>query len=195
MASDDFEAFYLAHYGRLVGQLLAMLGDLAEAEDAVQEAFARRLEFGGLPTIFEDGTGFVPVLLNRRDAGRLAGAGFAETRDGGRTWSAPRLAPGMAGSSHYPSLAVAASGTLLALDGDQRTMASSDDGGRTWTRRRTDLAGRGYPAVYGMTFADATSGWLLSVLQSGCGQGCDSKGAVLGTRSAGRAWAVVLPGR
>ena len=41
MASDDFEAFYLAHYGRLVGQLLTMLGDLAEAEDAVQEAFAR----------------------------------------------------------------------------------------------------------------------------------------------------------
>jgi RNA polymerase sigma-70 factor (ECF subfamily) len=41
MASDDFEAFYLAHYGRLVSQLLAMLGDLAEAEDAVQEAFAR----------------------------------------------------------------------------------------------------------------------------------------------------------
>jgi hypothetical protein len=49
--------------------------------------------------------------------------------------------------------------------------------------------------VYGMTFADATSGWLLSVLQSGCGPGCDSKSAVLGTRSAGRAWAVVLPGR
>jgi RNA polymerase sigma-70 factor (ECF subfamily) len=41
MASDDFEAFYLAHYGRLVGQLLTMLGDLPEAEDAVQEAFAR----------------------------------------------------------------------------------------------------------------------------------------------------------
>ena len=41
MASDDFEAFYVAHYGRLVGQLLTMLGDLAEAEDAVQEAFVR----------------------------------------------------------------------------------------------------------------------------------------------------------
>jgi len=151
-----------------------------------------RLEFGGLPTIFEDGTGFVPVLLNRSDAGLLAGAGFAETRDGGRTWSVPRLAPGIAGN--YPSLAVAGSGTLLALDGDQQAMASSDDGGRTWARRRHDLAGRSYPAVSGMTFADATSGWLLSAFQSGCGAGCDSKGAVLGTRSAGRAWAVVLPG-
>jgi photosystem II stability/assembly factor-like uncharacterized protein len=154
-----------------------------------------RLEFAGLPTIFEDGTGFVPVLLNRGDAGVLAGAGFAETRDGGSTWGAPRLAPGTAGDSRLPMLAVAGSHTLLALDGDQRTIASSDDGGRTWTPRRTDVAGRGYAALYGMSFADATSGWLLSAFLSGCGRGCDSEGAVLGTRSAGRAWAVVLPGR
>jgi photosystem II stability/assembly factor-like uncharacterized protein len=155
----------------------------------------RRLGFGGLPTIFEDGTGFVPVLLNRRDAGLLAGAGFAETRDRGATWGTPRLAPGIGLDSRNPVLAVAGSGTLLVLDGDQRTIARSADGGRTWAYRRTDLAGRGYTAVYGMTFADATSGWLLSALLSGCGRGCDSEGAVLGTRSAGRAWAVVLPGR
>jgi DNA-directed RNA polymerase specialized sigma24 family protein len=37
----DFERFYSASYGRLVGQLFAVLGDLGEAEDAVQEAFAR----------------------------------------------------------------------------------------------------------------------------------------------------------
>jgi photosystem II stability/assembly factor-like uncharacterized protein len=152
-----------------------------------------RVEFAGLPTIFEDGTGFVPVLLHRADAGLLAGAGFAATLDGGTTWGTPRLAPGIAGN--LPSLAVAGSGTLLALDWEQRTIASSDDGGRTWDRRRTDLAGRGYAAVSGMTFADATSGWLLSALLSGCGAGCDSKGAVLATRSAGRSWAVVLPGR
>lgn len=154
-----------------------------------------RVEFAGLPTIFEDGTGFVPVVLSRAGTGRPAGAGFAETRDGGTTWGAPRLAPGTAGDSRLTILAVAGSRTLLALDGDQRTIASSDDGGRTWTRRPTDLAGRGYTAVYGMTFADATSGWLLSAFLSGCGRGCDSQGAVLGTRSAGRAWAVVLPGR
>ena len=41
MASTDFEAFYLANYGRVVGQLYALLGDLPEAEDVVQEAFAR----------------------------------------------------------------------------------------------------------------------------------------------------------
>ena len=152
-----------------------------------------RLQLGGLPSIFEDGTGAVPVLLFRRDAGLLAGAGFAQTRDGGRTWSTPRLAPGIAGN--YPALAVAASGTLLALDADQRTMVSSDDQGRTWARRRTDLPGRGYTAVHGMTFADAVSGWLLTASLTGCGPRCDSKGAVLGTRSAGRSWTPVLPGR
>jgi len=154
-----------------------------------------RVEFAGLPTIFEDGTGFVPVLVYRGERGPLAGAGFAETRDGGRTWGTPRLAPGTAGDSRFPILAVAGSGTLLALSGDQRTIAGSDDSGRTWTPRRTDLAGRGYTAVYGMTFADATSGWLLSAFLSGCSPDCDSQGAVLATRSGGRDWAVALPGR
>jgi photosystem II stability/assembly factor-like uncharacterized protein len=64
-----------------------------------------------------------------------------------------------------------------------------------WTRRRTDLAGRGYAAVHGMSFADATSGWLLSASLTGCGPACDSEGAVLATRSAGRTWTPVLPGR
>jgi RNA polymerase sigma-70 factor, ECF subfamily len=38
---DDFEDFYLASYPRLVGQLTVMTGSLEDAEDAVQEAFAR----------------------------------------------------------------------------------------------------------------------------------------------------------
>jgi photosystem II stability/assembly factor-like uncharacterized protein len=154
-----------------------------------------RVEFAGLPTIFEDGSGFVPVVVSRVDAGMSAGAGFAETREGGRTWGVPRLAPGVGEGSRFPFLAVAGAGTLLVLDGEQRTIASSDDGGRTWDRRHTDLAGRGYTAVSGMTFADATSGWLLSAFLSGCDPGCDSEGAVLATRSAGRSWEVILPGR
>ena len=36
-----FESFYAASHDRLVGQLFALLGDLHEAEDVVQEAFAR----------------------------------------------------------------------------------------------------------------------------------------------------------
>jgi RNA polymerase sigma-70 factor (sigma-E family) len=38
---DDFDAFYAATFRRLVGQIYAMTGSLSEAEDSVQEAFAR----------------------------------------------------------------------------------------------------------------------------------------------------------
>ncbi|MDT0345169.1 SigE family RNA polymerase sigma factor [Streptomyces litchfieldiae] len=40
----EFDAFYTASVGRLTGQLYAMTGDLAEAQDVVQEAFARAWE-------------------------------------------------------------------------------------------------------------------------------------------------------
>lgn len=42
-----FDAFYSASVGRLIGQLYAMTGDLAEAQDVVQEAFARAWERWG----------------------------------------------------------------------------------------------------------------------------------------------------
>ena len=35
------EAFYRANYARLVGQMVPVVGDVHEAEDVVQEAFAR----------------------------------------------------------------------------------------------------------------------------------------------------------
>jgi RNA polymerase sigma-70 factor (sigma-E family) len=38
---DGFEAFYAAAYQRVVGQVFALLGDLAEAEDVTQDAFAK----------------------------------------------------------------------------------------------------------------------------------------------------------
>lgn len=38
---DDFDAFSMASFGRVVGQLFVVLGDLNEAEDVVQEAFTR----------------------------------------------------------------------------------------------------------------------------------------------------------
>jgi RNA polymerase sigma-70 factor, ECF subfamily len=42
MRSDaDFDAFYQASYHRLVGQVTVLAGSLEDAEDAVQEAFAR----------------------------------------------------------------------------------------------------------------------------------------------------------
>ena len=38
---NDFGEFYLASYRRLLRQVFAVTGDLAEAEDLLQEAFAR----------------------------------------------------------------------------------------------------------------------------------------------------------
>jgi RNA polymerase sigma-70 factor, ECF subfamily len=38
---DGFDEFYSAAYRRIVGQVFALLGDLHEAEDVAQEAFAR----------------------------------------------------------------------------------------------------------------------------------------------------------
>jgi RNA polymerase sigma-70 factor, ECF subfamily len=38
---EEFTSFYAASFPRLVGQLYAMTGDRAEAQDAVQEAFIR----------------------------------------------------------------------------------------------------------------------------------------------------------
>jgi RNA polymerase sigma-70 factor, ECF subfamily len=40
-ADDGFDAYFLRSYGRLVAELHSIVGSLAEAEDAVQEAFAR----------------------------------------------------------------------------------------------------------------------------------------------------------
>ncbi|GHE05614.1 SigE family RNA polymerase sigma factor [Streptomyces alanosinicus] len=44
MTEDEFDLFYMAACPRLVGQLYAMTGDYAEAQDVVQEAFARAWE-------------------------------------------------------------------------------------------------------------------------------------------------------
>jgi RNA polymerase sigma-70 factor, ECF subfamily len=41
MPDDGFAAFYASSYHRLLGQLFAVTGDLAEAENALQEAYAR----------------------------------------------------------------------------------------------------------------------------------------------------------
>jgi RNA polymerase sigma-70 factor (ECF subfamily) len=38
---DSFDAFYAAAYRRVVGQVFALLGDLQEAEDVTQDAFAK----------------------------------------------------------------------------------------------------------------------------------------------------------
>jgi RNA polymerase sigma-70 factor (ECF subfamily) len=39
--SESFEAFYATAYRRIVGQVFALLGDVHEAEDVTQDAFAK----------------------------------------------------------------------------------------------------------------------------------------------------------
>ena len=41
MTEEEFDAFYHASFGRLVGQIYAMCGNVTEAQDCVQEAFVR----------------------------------------------------------------------------------------------------------------------------------------------------------
>jgi RNA polymerase sigma-70 factor (ECF subfamily) len=73
--ADDFDAFYAATYGRLVGQLYAVTGDLAEAEDAVQEAFARAVVRWSRIRGYD-----LPEAWVRRVAVNLARQGFRRTR-------------------------------------------------------------------------------------------------------------------
>jgi RNA polymerase sigma factor (sigma-70 family) len=40
---DDFDEFFSAHYARVVGSLRLAWGDVSEAEDAAQEAFAKAM--------------------------------------------------------------------------------------------------------------------------------------------------------
>jgi RNA polymerase sigma-70 factor, ECF subfamily len=84
--ADDFDAFYAATYARLVGQLYAVTGDLADAEDAVQEAFARAVV--RWPRI----RGYdLPEAWVRRVAVNLARQGLRRTRR--RLHLLVRLAP------------------------------------------------------------------------------------------------------
>jgi RNA polymerase sigma-70 factor (ECF subfamily) len=72
---DEFEDFYEAAYGRLVGQLTLILGDRAEAEDVVQEAMLRALQRWSRIRRYE-----VPEAWVRRVALNLAVNRFRRAR-------------------------------------------------------------------------------------------------------------------
>lgn len=79
MDREEFTTFYTATFHRLVGQLYAMTGDRAEAQDAVQEAFvrawARRSKFD------RDGA---PEGWIRITAWRIAVSRWRRAKDGRR---------------------------------------------------------------------------------------------------------------
>jgi predicted RNA polymerase sigma factor len=61
--TEGFEEFYVATVGRVLGQLFPVTGDLHEAEEVVQEAFARPRPAGAasaIPTCPRPGCGGWP---------------------------------------------------------------------------------------------------------------------------------------
>ena len=76
MSPEEFTDFYSASFGRVVGQLTAMTGDAAEAQDAVQEAFVRawahrgRLDSGGSPEAWVRATAW-RIAVSRWQRARL----------------------------------------------------------------------------------------------------------------------------
>jgi len=71
---EEFTSFYAASFPRLVGQLYAMTGDRAEAQDAVQEAFVRAWSHRG--QLDRDGA---PDAWVRATAWRIAASSSTNT--------------------------------------------------------------------------------------------------------------------
>jgi len=76
-AEADFDAFYAASAPRLVRQLHAMTGDLTEAQDCAQEAYARAWQRWSTVARYES-----PEAWVRQVAWRLAVSRFRRARHG-----------------------------------------------------------------------------------------------------------------
>lgn len=76
LATEDFDAFYAASVQRLTLQLYAYLGDQAEAQDVVQEAYYRALLKWKKISSYDD-----PVAWVRRVAWNLATNHFRKQRN------------------------------------------------------------------------------------------------------------------
>jgi RNA polymerase sigma-70 factor, ECF subfamily len=75
MPDHDFDEFYASNYGRFVVQLYAVTGSLPDAEDAVQEAFARASVHWGRVRGYE-----LPEAWVRRVALNVAFTGLRRAR-------------------------------------------------------------------------------------------------------------------
>ncbi|MFR9798803.1 SigE family RNA polymerase sigma factor [Streptomyces sp. MS06] len=63
--ADDFDAFYAGSVRRLTGQMYAMTGSRTEAEDLVQEAFARAWQNWGKVSRYDDPEAWVRTVAHR----------------------------------------------------------------------------------------------------------------------------------
>ena len=78
---NDFDEFFFEHYARVVGSLRLACGEVSEAEDAAQEAFAKAMVRWRSVSVMDRPATWVYVVavreLRRRSGGRdeLIGAG------------------------------------------------------------------------------------------------------------------------
>jgi RNA polymerase sigma-70 factor (ECF subfamily) len=92
LSPEEFTDFYAASFIRLTGQLYAMTGDRAEAQDAVQEAFIRAWEHRR--RLARDGN---PEAWVRVTAWRIAMSRWRRARTGLRLLSSQPPPPAVAG--------------------------------------------------------------------------------------------------
>ncbi|MEU0079581.1 SigE family RNA polymerase sigma factor [Micromonospora tulbaghiae] len=70
---EDFDAFYTATARRVVHHVYALCGDLAEAQDVTQEAYARAWQRWSTVGAYEDPEGWVRTVAWRLTANRWRG--------------------------------------------------------------------------------------------------------------------------
>jgi RNA polymerase sigma-70 factor (ECF subfamily) len=94
-ATDDFEVFFAAVYPRLVRQLFAIVGEIGDAEDVVQEALARAAARWQRIGAYDDPEGWVRrVALNRaRNNLRRSRRALAALARVGPVADVPELSP------------------------------------------------------------------------------------------------------
>src|SRR3954469_15696262 len=80
--ASDFDAFCVATQHRLLGQLWAMTGDRDEAQDCLQEAYARAWQRWSTICAYED-----PVAWVRTVAWRVATSRWHRTRNATAAWA------------------------------------------------------------------------------------------------------------
>jgi RNA polymerase sigma-70 factor (ECF subfamily) len=112
VTDEDYRAFYAAAFGRLVGQVYLMTGDLSEAQDVVQEAFVRGW---GRRRSFAEGDS--PDAWIRTVARRLAVSRWRSTRSALAAWRRAGVAHDDPGPGVETPLVVAA---LARLPEEQR---------------------------------------------------------------------------